>query len=255
MYWIRHLFVRVILVSLLVGLQACGPGGGSSDGGAPQIGNDDPSGSSGNTSGGSGPGSSTSEDSSSSASDGSSGSGGSSSGSGSSSGGGSGSSSGGGSSSAVIFSETFEDADLDTQLAGWDNFLNYNYNTANSVNNGTYALVDDTYAYNGSHSIHFKGSLAQIVRALPDNTQRVHMRAYVRMSKQMGNVAGDNHEHIMGIKKTQDANNEVRIGQIKGVLGTNDVPTDNIAPTSAHWGSGKALLPDTWYCVETALYA
>jgi mono/diheme cytochrome c family protein len=177
---------------------------------------------------------------------------------GSSSGGSSGGSTSGGttgSSSAVIFSETFEDGGLDTQPAGWDNYLGYIYNTDNTVSNANYALIDDTYAYNGSQSIHFNGSLAQIVRALPANTQRVYLRAYVRMSKQMGNVVGDNHEHIMGIKKTQDADNEVRIGQIKGVLGTNDVPTDNIAPTSAQWESGKALLPDTWYCVETGLYA
>ncbi len=167
----------------------------------------------------------------------------------------SGGSTSGGSSAGVIFSDTFEDGGLDTQPAGWDNFLGYNYNTNNSVSNDNYALIDDTYAYNGSQSIHFKGSLAQIVRALPANTQRVYLRAYVRMSKQMGNVAGDNHEHIMGIKKTQDANNEVRIGQIKGVLGTNDVPTDNIAPKQAQWESGKALLADTWYCVETGLYA
>ncbi len=157
--------------------------------------------------------------------------------------------------SAIIFSETFEDTDVNSQPANWDNFLNYNYNTTNVADGGTYALVDNSVAYSGNNSIHFKGSLAQIVRKLPANSQHLHLRAFVRMSKQMGNVAGDNHEHIMGIKKTQDANNEVRIGQIKGVLGTNDVPSDNIAPTSDQWESGTALKANTWYCVETALYA
>lgn len=173
---------------------------------------------------------------------------------GSSSGGGS---TTGGSNAGVIFSETFEDGDLDTQPAGWDNFLDYNYNTNNSLSNDDYALIDDTYAYNGSQSIHFKGDLAQIVRALPANTQRVYLRAYVRMSKQMGNMPRDtdNHEHIMGIKKTQDANNEVRIGQIKGVLGTNETSTDNIAPKGDQWWSGTELAPNTWYCLETGLYA
>jgi hypothetical protein len=81
------------------------------------------------------------------------------------------------------------------------------------------------------------------------------MRAYVNLSKKMGNDAADNHEHIMGIKKTQDANNEVRVGQIKGVLGTNDAPSDNIAPTMNKWFGGTELKPNVWYCVETAMYA
>ncbi len=155
----------------------------------------------------------------------------------------------------VIYQETFENTAVNSQPSGWDNFLGYNYNTSNTTSGSNYALVDNSRSYNGSNSIHFKGSLAQIVRALPANTQRLHIRAFVNMSKQMGNVAGDNHEHIMGIKKTQDANNEIRVGQIKGVLGTNQVPTDNIAPKSDKWYSGTALLPNTWYCVETAFYA
>ncbi len=57
---IQHLFLRILLVALLTLLQACGLGGGSSDGGATQTGNNDPVDTSGNSSGGSGSGSSTS---------------------------------------------------------------------------------------------------------------------------------------------------------------------------------------------------
>lgn len=155
----------------------------------------------------------------------------------------------------VLFSDNFESGAVNTQPSGWDNLLAWNYNAANSVSNDTYALIDNSKAYSGSKSIHFKGSLSEIVRALPAGIQRLHMRAYVNLSKQLGNDAGDNHEHIMGIKKTPDANNEVRVGQIKGVLGTNEVPSDNIAPTMDKWYSGTQLNPDTWYCVETAMYA
>ncbi len=56
MYLIRHLFVRVTLVALLVGLQACGPGGAS------QNGNNDPVATSGDNSGDSDSGSSTTEE-------------------------------------------------------------------------------------------------------------------------------------------------------------------------------------------------
>ncbi len=51
MQWIRRLFVQIILVTLLVGLQACGSGVGSSESGASQNGNNDPVDTSGNTSG------------------------------------------------------------------------------------------------------------------------------------------------------------------------------------------------------------
>ncbi len=59
MYWIQHLFVRVTLVTLLVGLQACGAGGESGDGGASQNGNNDPVATTGDNSGNSGSGGST----------------------------------------------------------------------------------------------------------------------------------------------------------------------------------------------------
>jgi polyisoprenoid-binding protein YceI len=152
----------------------------------------------------------------------------------------------------VLFSETFENGTVNTQPAGWQNFIGWVPNNGNTVTGAQYALIDSAKAYNGGKSIHFKGGAApaQIVRALPAGTQRLYTRAYVNMSVAMGNVAGDNHEHIFGIKKTFDANNEVRVGQIKGVLGTNHVDSDNIAPKQDKWWSGPQMAANTWYCVE-----
>ncbi len=155
----------------------------------------------------------------------------------------------------VLFSESFENNAINSQPNGWDNLLSYVHNASNSKTSNVYALVDDSQAYSGSQAMHFRGGMTQIVRALPENTDHIYMRAFVRMDKQMGGVAGDNHEHIMGVKSTMDANNEIRIGQIKGVLGTNEVPTDNIAPTSDEWYAGKAMQANQWYCVETELNA
>lgn len=152
----------------------------------------------------------------------------------------------------VLFSETFENGTAGTQPAGWQNFIGWVPNNGNTTSGTEYALIDSTKAYNGGKSIHFKGGArpAQIVRALPTGTQRLYTRAYVNLSVALGNVAGDNHEHIFGIKRTLDANNEVRVGQIKGVLGTNQVDSDNIAPRMDKWYSGPQLAPNTWYCVE-----
>uniref|UniRef100_UPI00069324D0 YceI family protein n=1 Tax=Cellvibrio mixtus TaxID=39650 RepID=UPI00069324D0 len=146
---------------------------------------------------------------------------------------------------------------VNTQPAGWDNFIGYVRNNSNTPSGTAYALIDSTKAYSGTKSIHFKGGQnpAQIIRALPAGTQRLYTRAYVNLSVPFGNVAGDNHEHLFGIKKTPDANDEVRVGQIKGVLGTNHIPSDDIAPKAAQWWSGPQLAANKWYCVETAFLA
>lgn len=153
---------------------------------------------------------------------------------------------------AVLFSETFENGAIGSQPAGWQNFIGWVPNNNNSATGSEYAVIDSVKSYNGGKSIHFKGGAApaQIVRALPAGTQRLYTRAYVNMSVAMGNVAGDNHEHIFGLKKTFDANDEIRVGQIKGVLGTNHIPSDNIAPKMSQWYSGPQMAANTWYCVE-----
>lgn len=157
----------------------------------------------------------------------------------------------------VLFQDTFESGVVNTQPAGWDNFIGWVHNNGNTLSGAQYALIDSTKSYNGGKSVHFKGGAApaQIIRALPAGTQRLYTRAYVNMSKPMGAVAGDNHEHIFGLKKTLDANNEIRVGQIKGVLGTNHIPSDNIAPKMDQWFKGPQMAANTWHCVETAYLA
>lgn len=149
---------------------------------------------------------------------------------------------------------------MNAQPANWSNLIAYNYNAANTTSGTNYALVDNTKAYSGTKSIRFKGSFAQIVRPLPANTQRVHMRAWVNSDRQFGNIPGDdstsNHSHIMGIKKNaNDTNSEVRVGEIKGVLGTNDYPTDDISPLDTQWRKGPQISANKWTCVEVAMYA
>ena len=152
----------------------------------------------------------------------------------------------------VLFADNFESGTANTQPAGWQNFIGWVPNNGNTASGAQYALVDSTKAYTGTKSVHFKGGAApaQLVRELPANTQRLYTRAYVNLSVPFGNVAGDNHEHLFGIKKTFDANDEIRVGQIKGVLGTNHIPSDNIAPKQSQWWSGPQLAANTWYCVE-----
>ncbi len=154
---------------------------------------------------------------------------------------------------AVLFAEDFDALNNDSQPAEWDNLLGYIYNTTNNIDQSSYALVDDSVAYSGDKSIHFKGSQTQLVRALPAGTDQLYMRAYVRLSSPMGGTNSYVQEHLMGIKATLDAQNEVRIGQIQGTLGASLAPSGNLTPTYENWASGKTLLADTWYCMESAV--
>jgi polyisoprenoid-binding protein YceI len=158
----------------------------------------------------------------------------------------------------VLFSENFESGAVNTQPAGWQNFIGWVPNNSNTPTANEFALIDSSKSYNGSKSIHFKagGNPAQIIRALPAGTQRLYTRAYVNLSKPMGAIAGDNHEHIFGTRRAiADASQEIRVGQIKGVLGVNQVESDNISPKMDKWYGGLQLAANTWYCVEAAYLA
>ena len=157
-----------------------------------------------------------------------------------------------------FYTDDFESDMAGKQPAGWDNFIAYNYKTTNPQGDGTGALADATHTHNGSKlAVHFKASGGNPVfleRALPTGTNHLYLRAFVFLMNAMGNLpmsGGDNHETLLGI--TQDpasVNNQVRFGQIKGVIGTNQVPTDNIAPVMAQWYSGPVISAGTWHCLE-----
>ncbi len=160
----------------------------------------------------------------------------------------------GGNPEDVLFADDFEDGTVGQQPAGWDNFIAWNANGANPSGDDL-ALVDDSQAHGGAHSVHFHGGSnpAQLTRALPSGTNRLYVRAYVRMSRQLGQNPGANHETLIAIRGTPGgANDEVRFGEIKGVIGTNEVPSDNISPLMDQWGMGPVVPADTWACFEVA---
>ena len=154
-----------------------------------------------------------------------------------------------------FFRDDFEAGTPGHQPAGWDNFLSYQKNVANPQGDGTLALIDTLHAHGGSHAVHFHGgsSPAMITRPLPAGTNRLYVRAWVYQTRQLGMNPGANHETLLGIRKAAGtANDEVRFGEIKGVIGTNEVPSDNIAPKMAQWGMGPAIAANTWACFEVA---
>jgi len=152
-----------------------------------------------------------------------------------------------------FFRADFESGIAGTQPAGWDTFLAWQRNVVNPYFDGTLALVDTLHAHGGRNAVHFHGggSPAMLTRPLPAGTTKLYVRVWVYQARQFGMNPGANHETLIGLRKSVgSANDEVRFGEIKGVIGTNEAPTDNIAPKFAQWGMGPAFPPNTWACYE-----
>ena len=95
-----------------------------------------------------------------------------------------------------------------------------------------------------------------LTRPLPPNTERIYVRSYVWLTEQLGQNPGNNHESLIGVRGTPgQASDEVRFGEIKGVVGTNEVPSDDISPTMEQWGMGPLIAAGQWNCIEVAFVA
>ena len=164
--------------------------------------------------------------------------------------------SGGGSTAAGFLVENFDSQTAGKQPTGWDNFVAWNKNGMNPSGD-TLALVDDSKAHSGKNSMHFHGGAnpAMITKALPMGTNKLYVRGWFFMSRSLGATTSTsaNHETMIGIRgESGSASNEVRFGEIKGALGTNEVPSDNISPEMDLWNKGPTIPGNTWVCIEVA---
>lgn len=158
----------------------------------------------------------------------------------------------------VLFEEDFEGAADDSVPAGWDSFVGYVVNMNNEPGGMAYALADGSRPHQGSKALHVVGgqSPAMLTRPFPDGVDRVYVRVYVWLTDKLGQNPGNNHETLIGVRgSVGQANDEVRFGEIKGVIGTNEVPSDDISPTMDQWGQGPVIEAGVWNCVEVAFLA
>ena len=162
-----------------------------------------------------------------------------------------GSGSGGGAPANAILSADFESDAAGKQPAGWHNFIAYNTDAANPQTN-LQAIVDTTRPHLGKNSLHVKGDMnpAFLTLPLPANINKLYVRGYFYMTRKLGQNPGANHETLFGIRKDKDT--EIRFGEIKGVLGVNEVPSDNITPKMDQWGKGPLIAANKWVCIEGA---
>lgn len=169
---------------------------------------------------------------------------------------------GSGGAATGFFHEDFESSTTDQLPTGWDNFISYQKNNPMNPAGTISVLTDTTHVHGGTKAVHMHGdgNPAQLVRALPKNLTKLYVRAWVFMTRQLGQHTdmSANHESLIVLRrKSGDANDEVRFGEIKGVVGTNEVPSDNISPTMDKWhqATGPLVPANTWTCIEVAFLA
>ncbi len=165
-----------------------------------------------------------------------------------------------GAGATTFFTDDFESDTAGKQPAGFDNLINYNYKTTNPQTDGSgSAVVDSMHTHNGSKlAVHFSaqgGSLmALLERPLPTGTNHLYVRAYFYLMSSIGNEpasSSDNHETLVALSANPvNADSQIRFGQIKGAIGTNWVPSDDIAPIVADWNMGAVISAGTWHCIE-----
>lgn len=164
--------------------------------------------------------------------------------------GGSGGTAGGPTGNAIL-TESFDGPALPS---GWDNFIGYVKNGANPQGENLIA-IDTSKKHGGAGSVHFHGGSTptMLTRPLPANTNKLYVRVWIWVSRQLGNNKDGNHETLFGVRKTSgQADNEVRFGEIKGALGLNEVPSDALSLKPELWNMGPSIPKDQWVCLEAA---
>jgi hypothetical protein len=138
----------------------------------------------------------------------------------------------------VLWTDDFEADTVGQAPAGWGTFIAWQQDIAMPPADN-FAQVADV---DGSKVVHFMGGTnpAQITRALPSGTTKVYVTARVKMTRQLGQNPGANHETLIGIRGTSGgANDEVRFGEIKGVISITAPEQWQNGPMPADWLSGK----------------
>jgi hypothetical protein len=160
-----------------------------------------------------------------------------------------------------FFTDGFESDAVGSQPAGFGNLIDYIENGTNPNSSGDFATVDTTHVHSGAHAVHFHVATGTsnpsfLTYTLPAGTNTLYVRAWVYLSQQLGDNAAsqnDNHETLFALNGSPgNVNNEIRFGAIKGTVGVNATPSDNITPLQASWNGPPSVPATTWTCLEIA---
>jgi hypothetical protein len=155
----------------------------------------------------------------------------------------------------VLLSEDFESDASGAVPEGYDTFIAWNANPTTPSGSEVVA-VGNGQKHGGSQALQVKGAgnPAQLVWKIPSGHNKLYVRTWLYLAdRQLGQNPGANHETLIALRDgVGSANSEIRFGEIKGAIGTNEVPTDDISPLMAQWGMGPVIEKGKWVCLEVA---
>ncbi len=161
----------------------------------------------------------------------------------------------GGGDGTVLLTEGFEDAAAGAPPDGYDTFIGWVANPTSPSGSESVA-VGTEQKHGGSQALQVKGGSnpAQLVWKIPQGHNKLYVRSWIYLvDRQLGQNPGANHETLIALRDSVgQANSEIRFGEIKGVIGTNEVPTDDISPQQDQWGMGPVVEKGKWVCLEVA---
>lgn len=155
----------------------------------------------------------------------------------------------------VLLSEDFESDASGSVPEGYDTFIGWVANPT-SPSGSEVVAVGNGQKHGGSQALQIKGGSnpAQLVWKIPSGHNKLYVRTWLYLAdRQLGQNPGANHETLIALRDgVGSANKEIRFGEIKGVIGTNEVPTDDISPLMDQWGKGPLIEKGKWVCLEVA---
>lgn len=155
----------------------------------------------------------------------------------------------------ILLREDFESHTAGAAPQGYDTFIGWVANPTNPSGPEVVA-VGTEQKHGGSKALQIKGGSnpAQLVWKIPQGQTKLYVRTWLYLvDRQLGQNPDANHETLIAVRDSVgQANSEVRFGEIKGVIGTNEVPSDDITPKSEQWGKGPVIEKGRWACLEVA---
>lgn len=158
----------------------------------------------------------------------------------------------------ALLEEDFESYTTGAPPEGYNLFVGWVYNPTN-LSGPEMVEVDGAKAHGGSKSLHIKSvsNPAQLAWDIPPGNRRLYVRSWVYLTnRKLGNNSDGNHETLIALRRDPtSANSEIRFGEIKGAVGTNEVPTDAVSPPVDKWNTGPEIPKGKWVCIEVAFLA
>ena len=160
----------------------------------------------------------------------------------------------------TFFTADFESDTAGKQPAGWDNFISYNFKPTNPSKVTERARSSTAPACTAAARTRCTSEELRITRARSNAPCRPGRPTSIscvyfyldQCSWGTAGAASENHETLLGLTSDPTSAQTTRFASamIKGAIGTNQVPTDNIAPSRPTGTWRPVISANAWHCIE-----